>query len=257
MLIRRILILLLALTLALPGYAAVSKTGTPVGDHQPLVSDWETLDITFTAPADCTLLLVSLSAPAKDDQLTGIAWDPDVENEALALIDQTTNGGLDGDVVLDTWGLVSPTAKAAKVTLTASAATMATTTTTVVCYTGTVVSSLGDATNFISEDVDDGSEATLVMASGGSAGNLLYVVGAGNGANQTSDYNMDGSWVEVILENTADGSGETLQKVADVAAPSGITMTRAQGQNAEQAGHIIEIVAAVSTDDSTLRRRRE
>jgi len=198
-----------------------------------------------TAPSGTTLLMVS-AAMTMNRAFDGATL-PTWGGVDMTLVRNSASGTGAGDVEISTWGIVSPVAATADVVVTwtnsgqpfwVSA----------VNYDGTVVSSVGAAIQFLTEDINNTATATSVHASGGTAGNGLIFVGAGVGDDMIPASNAS-SYIEVIENNTGGGEGNANDLACYIAdlvdsAPSAITVT--WGVTDENNSHHLEIVAAAA-----------
>jgi hypothetical protein len=197
--------------------------------------------VSHTVDSGTTLLIVSIGRRA-DQTISGdVTWNT---TETMTLIDETTRSGSGGDNVVSTYGLVSPTATTATVSVTTGGAA-GSKVSSAVNYIGTVTSSVAAATNFLEEDVNNSPSATLVFASNGTSGNALYVAAAGHGGDMDPAASSSSVYNELVdVASGADTNDDTAGWVGDLlnSAPAGTTIT--WNATDESAGHHLEIVAA-------------
>lgn len=235
--------LLVLLLLSLDAVAAVTR-GATVSTNMDSADPVTDATISHTVDSGTTLLVISVCTKAESSVSGTPQWSLG-GGENLTLIDATTSSGLTGDQATEVWGLVSPTSGSGSVSITIGSTDNVGVT--AVNYIGTVTSSVGDATNFLSEDVNDSATTTSVHASAGTSGNALYLSGCfrGEDGNPTSNNASFNEVVETITgtENNTNDSSIYIADLLD-AAPSAITATWSADD--ENASTYIEIVAAAA-----------
>lgn len=227
--------------------AITYPTQTP-GSAFSLVSG-NTLDITYTVPSGTELLLIG--GFGRDTTISSIEdWTTTTEPfvELPAAFDAQGAGA--NDIDMKVWGIINPTAKANTITVTYEdtvnwrCAWMAS-------YAGNDTTSVADAVNFLEYNADAATvavfESTSVLASAGTAGNALIVMGghiSDEGANTSS---IDAAFTEIIDDTTLNsaigngGAGWYMAHLLD-GAPDAATIT--WGNNNYSRGLMFEIVAA-------------
>lgn len=246
---KRVLSTLLALSLLVQGIAnaAITRGATLSSRAVAFGSAGTDLSITHTVDSSTTLLVVSIMLRA-DQAYTGTPQWSLGGGENLTLIDETTPGPDTQDMKVSTWGLVNPTSGAGAVTIMLDADLAYGIQATATNYLGTVTTSVGDATNFLAEDVQNGgSSNTTTFASAGTSGNTLYAAGAfkgGDGDGITPPTNF----AEIYDGESGPSVGSDHSSyVTDYigGAPSAASWTWASSD--EHASHYVEIVPAAGS----------
>jgi len=166
------------------------------------------------------------------------------DGDDLTLIRDTGSTGDNGDIRLLAYGMVSPDAK----TATGSMQTAFSAFPMLAVWiniAGVLTSSVADATNFISEDVNTAVSPSSILTSGGSAGNGLIAWGVAQ-ASSMSPSLFDSGFTEILDAVTSATSNDFAYNLARSwsGAPSGTTVDWT-GTN-ENAAILIELVAATS-----------
>jgi hypothetical protein len=182
---------------------AISRLSTV--SQNKITASTSTLDFTHTVDTGTDLLIVAIALEG-DEELsfpTGWpVWDSAGVNESLTQIRDTGDTGSAGDVRVYVYGLVSPTAKTATISMTSSS-NVNPAWCCAVNYSGVDTASVAAATDYISEDVNTGAtNNTALTATGITAGDFQFAVAAfqgqdGNPASQPGDL-----WAEVIDDTT-------------------------------------------------------
>jgi len=200
---------------------------------------------THTVDAGTDLLFLTISLDAAETITAEPVWDSAGVNEAFTLIHASTSSSTSGDMRNFTYGIVSPTAKTATISVTYSANDFSNGN--AINYKGTDTASVAAAVNHIDEDVNDGAggTTTTVLTSGGSAGNALVASACFRGGGDSGlPVSNNASFTEVLEDETGGSStGDLTYYVAELldAAPSGITVT--WNESDENCGQLNELVA--------------
>lgn len=221
---------------------AISRVGSESEGFAAYDANWGPLNIGHTIPSGATLVMVSATVPANKDDIGGIVWDTIGVNEALTLVHATTSSDSGGDVKTFTYAIVNPTAKSADMRISPVGADNSTISAGVVNYDGTETASVAAATDFHEEDVNNTNSATLVFASAGTGGNLLYAAG-GFVNNDADPIALSGTWTDVLQVTDATQTQELILAIAEEDPAAALTMTR-DGADNECAGHMLEIIVA-------------
>lgn len=168
--------------------------------------------------------------------------------ENMTLIDETTPSGANSEVHTYTYGLVNPTAGAGTVSVDFSKTDNCCAS--AVNYLGTETASVAAATSFLNEDVNDTNTSTTVLSSGGSAGNYVYAAATFKGGEGTPASGTNLTEVADFESGTENSpTTDTSLWIGDGAAPDSCTITWSATKR--NAGHLIEIVAALSSFNPT------
>lgn len=210
------------------------------------VSGTRYLDPTGTVPSGASLLLCTVVWNNHGQAAPSVTWDPSGVAESMTSIVATTLDGDSSDTAVAVYGVVSPTAKTANIRVDfGSGATAPCAIAIGHSYSGSDTTDLATATNVVGSATNKAASTTTVITSGGSAGNHLVFCGGGSGDDMVPASNAE-SWTEISDSvNSGGGAGNNQDcslYIAEKAAAAGITVT--WGASDENAGHIIELVAA-------------
>lgn len=198
-----------------------------------------TADLSHTVDSSTTLLLVSYAMQGGEDLTATPQWSLG-GGENLTLINATADVGSNGDVRVEIWGLVAPTAGAGTVTCTITTSS---------CigvigtnYLGTKSDTVANACLFISETVNNTGTITTVHSSGGTSGNTLYWSGSflGGDGDPSSADNSFGK----VFEGATGGSttADIICVVYDLIAGAASAITVTWAVTDENCGNYVEIV---------------
>lgn len=220
---------------------APSRVGTETIDNSS--SNRDPATATHTTTSDTDLLLVCVITLGNEN-VTGT---PTFDSDNLTLIHDVGQNN-SSDVRIQIWGIVSPGAKTATVSVDfisgVDPSVLA-----MINYKDVDTASVAAATNFINDDVNDVPTSTGVHASGGSLGNTLFVVGGGIGADM-QPASVDNSFVEIWDEQTGTSTSTDLGHIGAellTGLGSGVTITYAVSD--ENTSVLIELVALVAAQD--------
>jgi len=212
-------------------------------------------EITYVHEVDegTTLLVVTVTQDANESISIAPAGNT---TETLSIIDATTNDtSSGGDKKITTYGRVNPSPGIANITFTQT--TDAHTHSTAVNYLGTINSSVADATNFLSEDVNNSLTTTTVLPSGSATtGSTLFAVACAYGADGSPVTTGGAGFFQIANGET--GGGSTSQDesfyVGDKigGAPDSIIIDWAGGFSDENCGHLLEILPEGSSSSSSI-----
>jgi hypothetical protein len=237
---------LLLLLLSAPVFAAVTESGTSSTDLYDIdeVSDWSSRVVVHTVPSGAEALVCSIFMRGNDATATTIAaeWDDGGTDEAMTSVDETAANDNGGDLHVETFIRLSPTAATSDVTFTATGGTVDTSSIICTNWDNVDTTDVATATNVIGEEVNNTNSTTCEVASGGTTGNLLYAaIALKHSASEPSPPAYSESWAAVDqTDSTVDNSTEA--EVAVVAAASAYTATLANTVSDESACHVIELV---------------
>jgi hypothetical protein len=196
--------------------------------------------IAHTVDADTTLLVLAIQLEAHQSLSVEPYWNT---TEAFTLIYATTSSNTDGDMRNYIYGLVSPTAGSHSITYTVTGGDCGVGT--AVNYLGTINSSVEDATNFVSVQLNGNSASqTVNLASGGSSGNTLFAAACFRGGDGDPATNGEG-FAELADSATGTSTSSDISfYVADLigGAPSGIIVDWTGTASDECVGQLIEIL---------------
>lgn len=242
---RQFLLALVALLLALPAPASVTRGATTT--NASLTGTISNADGNFSHTVDSgtTLTLLTVCLEGLEIVNPTPVWDSATANETFTLVHDNGLQADNGDVRCYAYGLVSPTAKTAQIDLDWNGSALQ------VCihavnYAGTETSSVAAATNFLSEDVNATPSGSMVHASAGTAGNALVMFGCAIGGDMDPATQSAGTTFNEIFDGATgtDTTSDASYWYGDLGnqAPSAITVDWAG--NDENSSIFIEIVAA-------------
>ena len=204
---------------------APSRVGTSTNN----TGSGDPVTFSHTTTSDTDLLTVSFGITA-NETVVGVTFD----GNALTLIHATTPSGNNRDVYMLTYGIVSPGAKTATVSIDFGNSAAVNT----ICHNWTDVdtASVAAATNFIDDAVNNGGSSTAILSSGGTSGNTLYAIG---GHFTTSS----ATWASAAFTEIGEYPGGVDMVDGEYTSPpAGTTITWTSAD--ENAAILIEIVAA-------------
>lgn len=167
---------------------APSRTGT--GTTSPSSSNRNNLSISHTSTADTDMLIAAFIIEGQEEVTTT----PQFDGNDMTLIHDTGPEAA-SDVRVLIYGIVSPGAVTANVTIT-FASNVNPSVVFITNWKDVESTSVGNGTNFISDDVNTAGTTTSVLASGGVSGNSLYSAGAFQGADGDAATIDNGSIIE-------------------------------------------------------------
>jgi len=190
---------------------------------------------TTTAATDLLLLVVHIEGAES------VSGTPTFDGDDFTLIRDTGDTSSNTDVRSYIYGQVSPTVTTGTVAI--SFTTIVNPSASIcVNYTNTDTTDVATATNFLTDDVNTSATSTNVHASGGTAGNCLFITVAGQGAD-TQPMGYSDKFVRIWDDET--GTSSTVDfghggAEANVTVPSAVTATLQVSD--ENTGILIELV---------------
>ncbi len=218
---------------------AISRVGSETL-HQVQLGE-ESSVFAHTTTSDTDLLILGFVAFANED--IHVSSPVDFDGVDMTEIHATTSSNSSNDCRAWVYGLVSPGAKTANITVEWLLDVNA------VClycinYKGCVNTSVAAATSFLTEDVNNDPSATSVHASGGSAGNSLLYVGCGKGFDM-HPVSPDNSFSILVDDESGGGdSNDTSIAVCEKLNSGASALTVTWSVSDENASAFIELVAA-------------
>ena len=203
--------------------AAPNRVGTET--YNGSSGDPVTYSHTTTSATD--LLTVAIAANGSEDIL-GVTFD----GASLTLIHATTPSGNNRDTQVAIYGIVSPGAKTATISI--DFGNSASCRSKCVNWTDVDTTSVAAATNYIDDWVANAGSSVSVLTSGGTSGNTLYAVG--NHVTASS-----ASWASAAFNEIAEHSALFVD-AEYTTLPAGTTITWSSAD--ENAAVLIELVAA-------------
>lgn len=214
---------------------AITRVGTETdGDT---TTTGTAISFSHTVPSGASLLLVAVHMQG-DETITGnLTWD----GNDMTLIHATPSSS-SGDQRAWLWGYINPAATTAIIAGTTSTCEFRGIG--AVNYAGTETSSVGAATNYLSEDNNTTNTSTNVHSSAGTAGRTLIVTAGWRGGDMTPT-SVDNSFTEVWDRASGSASAaDTSHMLGELigGAPSAVTVTA--GGSDQNAGILIELIPA-------------
>jgi len=190
-----------------------------------------------TTTSDTSLLLLVIHIEGNES----ISGTPTFDSANFTLITSQSATGSNGDTRSFIYGMVSPGAKTATISI-SFASNVNPSTSICINYKDTETSTVAAATNPIDDVQNTSTASTAVFSSGGASGNALFVATVGQGADM-QPLSFDNSFAEIWdrqtgTSNAADfghGGAELLTGL-----PSGVTCTF--GATDENGGILIELL---------------
>lgn len=218
---------------------AVTQVGSHTTENSSSSVGSHSYSHTTTADTDLLVLVVQLEG---NEEVDGT---PTWNSLNFTLIDAGTDTGSNGDTRTYIYGMVSPGAATATVSI-SFLSNCDPSMSACINYAGTDTASVAAATNVVDAVSNTSTTSTTVFSSGGASGNGLFVTGVGQGQDM-QPASLDNGFSEIWDEQTGGSStrdfghigGELLSGL-----PSGVTIT--WGATDENSGVLIELVAAAA-----------
>jgi len=162
--------------------------------------------------------------------------------ETFTLINKSTSSGSSADMQNYVYGLINPTVKADNIAYTVDSTTFLHHA--AVNYINTNTDSVADATNFLSEDVNDTVSSTNVHSSAGGSGETLFFGGCVRGGDGDPSSNATG-FTELGDSATGTNNNNDLAfYIADSLNNAAKAITVTFNTSDENVGQLVEILKA-------------